>query len=1042
MSLHRGSFGLLTCGWRIGVSPERLRAVAAREQFQTHAEDGTQPSGRGARGRNLNFSIRGWLPVLLVAGLASTGCTRTFWRGRADREVAYLVAEKSNNPRWALPPGFNLNMDPRSRYYDPTNPDHPPLPPDDPYSHVYMHRVDGKRAAPWWHINGELPQLPNPGWRQRLAEYCDMTPEGAIKLDMPGAVALSYIHSPAHRTQLETMYLSALDVSAERFRFNLQFYPGASLAFLRAGQAANGVTATPATPGHPAIVVPRSQLTETNGVAPGAPGGAVLSKEFATGGTLLVNFANSFVWQLAGPHTNATTSLINMNLVQPLLQNGGRVITLETLTLAERTLLGNLRVYERWRQAWFMNVATGNPVGPGTSTSRKGGGFGGTGITGFSGTGVGGLGNVASSSGFVGLGAGGGAGGLGGQATQAIAGAAGGGAGNLGGVYGILQQQINIDNAQNALNLQIRTLRLLEAYLAAGLINIAQVDLFRQSVETGKANLLNFRIGLETAKDSFKQATLGLPPDLPMVVDDPLMRQFRLIDPRLNDLQSKIAEFTERAGTLPANVSAEQLSGLYDVLSLLFAETGNALPRTREDLRVLESRTEARTRRMTPAERQEFINEKTKLNDSATELETRFTQMEVQLDDLRAKVGEQSVDETINSTVALANSLAGLVQEIGLVTASTRLESISIPPIELSTVGALQISRAHRLDWMNLRAAVVDQWRLICFNANSLRSVLNLTANGSLGTIGNNPAKFEANNGQLTLGVQFAPPLTRLLQRNNYRQALVQYQQQRRFAIQFEDTVNLALRNDMRLMTYFQINFEIQRQAVRIAVRRVDDTREELNQPPPPVVLGQPPASLGPTAASNLLTALTALSDSQNNLMSNWLQHYQQRMILYNDLGIMRLDERGLWIEEPIDQGLAQLEQMYPLPPELPVDWLKDAGLTPPALYPTEGVPYLGGSIPQVQAEAATPETSRPRMDLPRPEERDPSREIESLPTPGLEPPPAPSPEAMDGAAKNTIEKPKQKGWSWPFKKSGTAEKSKPAKTPAAVVAFTDSQDS
>jgi hypothetical protein len=81
-------------------------------------------------------------------------------------------------------------------------------------------------------------------------------------------------------------------------------------------------------------------------------------------------------------------------------------------------------------------------------------------------------------------------------------------------------------------------------------------------------------------------------------------------------------------------------------------------------------------------------------------------------------------------------------------------------------------------------------------------------------------------------------------------------------------------------------------------------------------------------------------------------------------------------------------------------------------------------------------------MDLPRPEERDPSREIESLPTPGLEPPPAPSPEAMDGAAKNTIEKPKQKGWSWPFKKSGTAEKSKPAKTPAAVVAFTDSQDS
>jgi hypothetical protein len=149
----------------------------------------------------------------------------------------------------------------------------------------------------------------------------------------------------------------------------------------------------------------------------------------------------------------------------------------------------------------------------------------------------------------------------------------------------------------------------------------------------------------------------------------------------------------------------------------------------------------------------------------------------------------------------------------------------------------------------------------------------------------------------------------------------------------------------------------------------VDTTREELNEPPPPVVLGQPPQPLGATVATNLLTALQALSDSQNNLMSAWLQHYDERIQLGIDLGVLRLDERGMWIEEPIDQSLAQLEQMYPLPPELPVDWLKDAGLTPPALYPNEGVPPLGGTTSQVQAEAATPETPRPRLDTPRPEE-------------------------------------------------------------------------
>ncbi|OYV82956.1 MAG: hypothetical protein B7Z73_16665, partial [Planctomycetia bacterium 21-64-5] len=479
------------------------------------------------------------------------GCTRAFWRGRADREVAYLVAEKSNNPRWALPAGFNLNMDPRSRYYDPTNPDHPPLPPDDPYGHVYMHRVHGKRGAPWWHVNGELPQLPNPGWRQRLAEYCQMTPEGAVKLDLAGAVALSYIHQPSHRMQLETLYLSALDVSAERFRFNLQVYPGAGLSFLRAGQAQNGVTATPASPGHPAIVVPRSQLTQSNGAAPGAS--AVLSKEFVTGGTLLVNFANSFVWQLAGPHTNATNSLINMSLVQPLLSGGGRIITMETLTLAERTLLANLRWYERWRQAWFLYMAVGTNTTGSNQVTRKGGAFGGTGLTGFNGNSVGGLGGVAANAGFSGVGAFGGAGAGGGGTTAAIAGAAGGNVGNLQGFYGLLQLQININNLENALNLQIRTLRLLEANLEAGLIDITQVDLYRQSIETNKANLIALRINFENSKDVFKQSFLGLPPDLPMVFDDPLIEQFRLIDPRLNDLQVTIADYTERVGTLGGN---------------------------------------------------------------------------------------------------------------------------------------------------------------------------------------------------------------------------------------------------------------------------------------------------------------------------------------------------------------------------------------------------------------------------------------------------------------------------------------------------------
>ncbi|HVX11441.1 MAG TPA: hypothetical protein VHC22_09690 [Pirellulales bacterium] len=985
--------------------------------------------------------IRNWPAwLLLLVAAVSPGCTRAFWRGRADREVAYLVAEKSNNPRWALPAGFGLNMDPRSRYYDPTNPDHPPIPPDDPYAHVYMHRVDGKRGAPLWHVNGELPQLPNPGWRQRMSEYCEMTPEGAVKVDLPGAIALSYIHSSVHRTQLETIYLSALDVSAERFRFNVQLYPGTSLNFLRAGQAQNGVTVAPG------VSVPRSQLTVANGTAPGAP--ATISREFATGGTLLVNFANSFVWQLAGPHTNTTNSLISMSLVQPLLSGGGRAITLETLTRAERQLLYNLRWYERWRQGWFLNVAVGAalPQGP----ARVGGGFGGTGLTGFTGQGVGGLGGVATAANFGNLGGAGGPGGLGGGNTGAVAGAAGGGQGTVNGFYGILQQQVQIDNAQNALNLQVRTLRLLEANQEAGLINLTQVDIFRQSIETNKANLLTARINLENTKDTFKAGTIGLPPDLPMVFDDPLIKQFQLIDPRLNDLQSGLADLVERAGTLPTDVSPEQLGELLDHLDELRRKVDSALTTVGEDLNTLDARSDDRTRAMTGPQRAEFLAEKQRLHDRSDEFRTRFGQSGPVLEALRGSVAQQSAEEVANETAALANSLAGLVQEIILVKALARLESIVLKPIELSTVDALQIARAHRLDWMNVRAQVVDQWRLIRFNANSLRSVLNLTVNGGLGTVGNNPVKFEANNGDLNLGVQFAPPLTRLLDRNNYRQALVQYQQTRRSAIGTEDQINFALRGDMRSLKNFEVNFEIQREASRIAIRRVDTTREELNQPPPPVVLGQPPQPLGETAATNLLTALQALSDSQNNLMSAWLQHYDERIQLAIDLGVLRLDDRGMWIEEPIDQSLAQLEQMYPLPPELPVDWLKDAGFAPPALYPNEGVPPLGGTTSQVQAEAATPDTARPRLDTPRPTERMPEREMESLPTPETEltPPDESSNERTSPAqaAESKSPKTKSKGWHWPFKKHTTPERlpetSPEEKSAVSTVVFREGKDS
>src|SRR5262249_27694398 len=150
--------------------------------------------------------------------------------------------------------------------------------------------------------------------------------------------------------------------------------------------------------------------------------------------------------------------------------------------------------------------------------------------------------------------------------------------------------------------------------------------------------------------------------------------------------------------------------------------------------------------------------------------------------------------------------------------------------------------------------------------------------------------RFRAPAGSLRVGLQFEGPFNRLLERNNYRQALIDYQQDRRQLIQFEDNVNRTLRATLRRMEQLRENLELQRRAGALAVRRVDEMFERLNEPP---VVGQP-RQLPPVF--DLLTALSDLRNTQNNFMSVWLNYYQSRMLLYRELGIMELDDRGVWL--------------------------------------------------------------------------------------------------------------------------------------------------
>src|ERR1700722_11943008 len=71
--------------------------------------------------------------LTLAAGLLvqAGGCTRNYFRQDADKEVAEVLAQKDKFPAWQID-NWHIYADPRARFADNSDPDHPPKPPDDP----------------------------------------------------------------------------------------------------------------------------------------------------------------------------------------------------------------------------------------------------------------------------------------------------------------------------------------------------------------------------------------------------------------------------------------------------------------------------------------------------------------------------------------------------------------------------------------------------------------------------------------------------------------------------------------------------------------------------------------------------------------------------------------------------------------------------------------------------------------------------------------------------------------------------------------------
>ncbi len=267
-----------------------------------------------------------WLCLAMFA-LSLSSCSRTFYREQADKEV-YAAIQERNHSSWTLP-NIDITPPPASRLYDPYAADFPPMPPDDIAASEYMHTADGHHGWKHWWDHGTVDSVELSDWRSMLP-----LTDGKLVFAPELIMQQAQLQSRTYRTELEQLYLSSLDLTLNRFEFATQWY-----AINRTDYTHFGTSSVP---------------NETNALSTISDVG--FTKNFAAGGQLLVNFANSFVWEFTGK-SYVPSSNISMTFLQPLLKNFGRQVRMEALTQGERSLLYQVRTFARFRKQFYVDLA-------------------------------------------------------------------------------------------------------------------------------------------------------------------------------------------------------------------------------------------------------------------------------------------------------------------------------------------------------------------------------------------------------------------------------------------------------------------------------------------------------------------------------------------------------------------------------------------------------------------------------------------------------------------------------------------------------------
>lgn len=282
------------------------------------------------------------MAIAATCALFACGCSPEVYSRSADAQVQQILRDRQKQTLGYQPP-TDLPADrpspPTTQAFEkvPTTPIPPELPsPMEPFPRQGIY----SRLGPTFPVSvvdpKELEEFGVAAAISRASRRLRLGPpapwETAIRLDLFGCLRYAGEHSRDYQTQLENLYLAALDVTLQRHFFDL-------IPFAQTGLKYDGGQQT---------VKYNSALTAfTN---------AGVKQKLPYGGQIVAQAMVDFVDALNAKTANAETATLALSGSIPLLRGAGTV-ALEPLISTERELIYSVRGFEDFRRGFIVSVS-------------------------------------------------------------------------------------------------------------------------------------------------------------------------------------------------------------------------------------------------------------------------------------------------------------------------------------------------------------------------------------------------------------------------------------------------------------------------------------------------------------------------------------------------------------------------------------------------------------------------------------------------------------------------------------------------------------